>query len=208
MKKYIPLIFILLLTSCNSPEEYSEEWFLEKLADPDWEFREQTRDIMQTMKDDESLVEKHSIGSWLSNEEFANSNKDKEATYLKTLKLCAANFAIMYGFTEAGKLSEETLEDVIDGEEMARLSKQYDNHIHYFYTRALEIETANFDDTNWNGDGITYYDMKDAAMSKEVGNITDEIYSITSNETLIELLEGNEKLCFTVRRQNPNNQNY
>ena len=50
----------------------------------------------------------------------------------------------------------------------------YDNHIHYFYTRALEIETANFDDTNWNGDGITYYDMKDAAMSKEVKNDSDD----------------------------------
>ena len=91
---------------------------------------------------------------------------------------------------------------------MIRLSKQYDNHIHYFYTRALEIETANFDDTNWNGNGITYYDMKDAAMSKEVGNIRDEIYSIESNDSLIELLEKNEKLCYIVRRQNPNNQNY
>jgi len=207
MKRFF-LLLVFLLVSCNSPEEYSEEWFLEKLADPDWEFREQARNIMQTIKDDASLVEKYSIGSWLSNEEFANSNRDKEATYLKTLKLCAANFAIMYGFTEAGKLSGETLEEVIDEEEMIRLSKQYDNHIHYFYTRALEIETANFDDTNWNGNGITYYDMKDAAMSKEVGNIRDEIYSIESNDSLIELLEGNEKLCFIVRRQNPNNQNY
>lgn len=207
MKRFF-LLLVFLLVSCNSPEEYSEEWFLEKLADPDWEFREQARNIMQTIKDDASLVEKYSIGSWLSNEEFANSNRDKEATYLKTLKLCAANFAIMYGFTEAGKLSGETLEEVVDEEEMIRLSKQYDNHIHYFYTRALEIETANFDDTNWNGNGITYYDMKDAAMSKEVGNIRDEIYSIESNDSLIELLEGNEKLCYIVRRQNPNNQNY
>lgn len=207
MKRFF-LLLVFLLVSCNSPEEYSEEWFLEKLADPDWEFREQARNIMQTIKDDASLVEKYSIGSWLSNEEFANSNRDKEATYLKTLKLCAANFAIMYGFTEAGKLSGETLEEVIDEEEMIRLSKQYDNHIHYFYTRALEIETANFDDTNWNGNGITYYDMKDAAMSKEVGNIRDEIYSIESNDSLIELLEKNEKLCYIVRRQNPNNQNY
>jgi hypothetical protein len=206
--KYFSFILLILLASCNSPEEYSEEWFLEKLADPDWEFREQTRDIMQTMKDDASLVEKYSISSWLSNEEFANSNRDKEGTYLKTLKLCAANFAVMYGFIEAGKLSGETLEEVIEQEEMARLSKQYDNHIHYFYTRALEIETANFDDTNWNGNGITYYDMKDAAMSKEVGNIRDEIYLIESDDSLIELLEGNEKLCFMVRRQNPNNQNY
>ncbi len=207
MKRFF-LLLVFLLVSCNSPEEYSEEWFLEKLADPDWEFREQARNIMQTIKDDASLVEKYSIGSWLSNEEFANSNRDKEATYLKTLKLCAANFAIMYGFTEAGKLSGETLEEVVDEEEMIRLSKQYDNHIHYFYTRALEIETANFDDTNWNGNGITYYDMKDAAMSKEVGNIRDEIYSIESNDSLIELLEKNEKLCYIVRRQNPNNQNY
>ena len=207
MKRFF-LLLVFLLVSCNSPEEYSEEWFLEKLADPDWEFREQARNIMQTIKDDASLVEKYSIGSWLSNEEFANSNRDKEATYLKTLKLCAANFAIMYGFTEAGKLSGETLEEVVDEEEMIRLSKQYDNHIHYFYTRALEIETANFDYTNWNGNGITYYDMKDAAMSKEVGNIRDEIYSIESNDSLIELLEKNEKLCYIVRRQNPNNQNY
>ena len=207
MKK-LYILFIIILSSCNSPEPYSREWFIEKLADPDWEFREEARDIMQSIKDEAYLIEKNSISSWLMDDDFLNSSSSKEAIYLKTLKVCAANFSVMYGFAEAGKISGKTLKGVIDEEEIIRLSEQYDNHSYYFYTRALEIQTINFDDTNWVGDGITHYDMKDAAISKEISTIRDDMYSILSNDSLIELLEGNETICYTVRRQNPNNQDY
>ena len=207
--KYISLILIFLVTSCSSPKEHSEEWFLEKLSDPDWEYREDFKEIMQSMKDDARIIDKYSINYWLNKDDFLDSyDTSPKATYLKTLKLCAANFAVMYGFIEAGKLHGTTLRGIVDANEMNVLSSQYDNHAHYFYSRALEIETADFDDTNWESDELSYYEIKEGSIGKEIAKIRDEIFLINSNEDLIQLMESNEELCIQVRNQNPNNQEY
>tara|TARA_B110000003_G_C16542401_1_gene493300 strand:- start:157 stop:786 length:630 start_codon:yes stop_codon:yes gene_type:complete len=206
---YISLAALLILSCCSSPDKYSSEWWEDKLSDPSWEHREVFKDLAQNMKDEADLLDKYSINAWLNNNDFTiNKGKGDTQLYLKTLKLCAANFAVLYGFAEAGKVLEENLLDIDDKEELNMLSQKYMNHGNYFYTRAFEIETHEFDSTNWESEEISYYDIKDAAIEKEITKIRDEIFSINSDLALIDLLEGNEEICYMVRRQNPNNQNY
>jgi hypothetical protein len=50
--------------------------------------------------------------------------------------------------------------------------------------------------------------MKKAINDKEITKVQNEFYSMQSNETLVGLLESNEQLCYQIRRQNPNNQDY
>jgi len=61
---------------------------------------------------------------------------------------------------------------------------------------------------NWDDDTLSYYEMKKAINDKEITKVQNEFYSMQSNETLVGLLESNEQLCYQIRRQNPNNQDY
>ena len=144
-------------------------------------------------------MEKHSIAFWLMDDNFLPSSEDtddKAQTYIRTLKLCSANFAVMYDNMEAGLMYGKTITGLDDADEISRLSDEYKNHAYYFGTRAMEID---FNVTN-----------KEAytAINEEIWLIQEELHKINSNEKFLELLDSNAEICIMVRSQNPNNEDY
>ena len=113
--KYLLLILIFLITSCSPPEPGTDEWFDDKhkellAADPEVtlsleEFKDIFSSYLSEEVSDKKIIEKHSISFWLMDDSLLPSSEDtmtKAQTYIRTLKLCAANFAVMYANMEAG----------------------------------------------------------------------------------------------------------
>ena len=207
--KYFLLILVFFITSCSPPEPGTDEWFKDKhkellASDPEITLSlEEFKDILTSQpseeESDKKLIEKHSIGFWLMDDSLLSSSEDiddKAQTYIRTLKQCAANFAVMYENMEAGLMYGKTVTGLDDADEISRLSDEYKNHAYYFGTRAMEIH---FNVTN---------EAADTAINDEIWLIQDEIHKINSNEKFLELLDFNAEICIMVRNQNPNNKNY
>ena len=207
--KYLLSILIFLITSCSPPEPGTDEWFKDKhkellKADPEVTLSlEEFKDIFSSQPSEElsdkKLMEKHSIRFWLMDDSLLPSSEDtitKAQTYIRTLKLCAANFSIMHANMEAGLIYGEAITGVDDVNEMSRLSDEYKNHAYYFGNRAIEIHFNVTDEAD------------DIAISDEIALIQDEIYKISSDENFIELLDSNAEICVMVRNINPNNKDY
>jgi hypothetical protein len=207
--KYFLLILVFFITSCTPPEPGTDEWFKDKhkellASDPEItlsleEFKDIFTSQLSEEASDKKIMEKHSIGFWLMDDSLLPSSEDtisKAQAYIRTLKLCAANFAVMYANMEAGLMYGKTITDLDDADEISRLSDEYKNHAYYFGTRAIEIH---FNVTN---------EAADTAINEEIWLIQDEINKINSNEKFIELLDSNAEICVMVRNQNPNNKDY
>jgi len=207
--KYFLLILVFFITSCTPPEPGTDEWFKDKhkellASDPEItlsleEFKDIFTSQLSEEASDKKIMEKHSIGFWLMDDSLLPSSEDtisKAQTYIRTLKLCAANFAVMYANMEAGLMYGKTITDLDDADEISRLSDEYKNHAYYFGTRAIEIH---FNVTN---------EAADTAINEEIWLIQDEINKINSNEKFLELLDSNAEICVMVRNQNPNNKDY
>ena len=207
--KYFLLILVFFITSCSPPEPGTDEWFKDKhkellASDPEITLSlEEFKDILTSQpseeESDKKLIEKHSIGFWLMDDSLLSSSEDiddKAQTYIRTLKQCAANFAVMYENMEAGLMYGKTVTGLDDLDEISRLSDEYKNHAYYFGTRAMEIH---FNVTN---------EAADTAINDEIWLIQDEIHEINSNEKFLELLDFNAEICIMVRNQNPNNKDY
>jgi hypothetical protein len=207
--KYLLLILVFLITSCTPPEPGTDEWFEEKhkellKVDPEVnlsleEFKDIFSSYLSEEVSDESLMEKHSIGFWLMEEDLLPTSEDSKSmapVYIRTLKQCAANFSIMYANMEAGLMYGETITGLDDINEMSRLSDEYKDHAYYFATRASEIH---FKLTN---------EAAEITISDEITSIQDEINRINSDKKFLELLDANAEICAMVRNQNPNNKNY
>ena len=54
MKQFF-IIFIFLISSCNSPERYSKEWFENELADPNSEYSQEFEVLAKGVANDEEL---------------------------------------------------------------------------------------------------------------------------------------------------------
>ena len=207
--KYFLLILVFFITSCSPPEPGTDEWFKDKhkellASDPEITLSlEEFKDILTSQpseeESDKKLIEKHSIGFWLMDDSLLSSSEDiddKAQTYIRTLKQCAANFAVMYENMEAGLMYGKTVTGLDDLDEISRLSDEYKNHAYYFGTRAMEIH---FNVTN---------EAADTAINDEIWLIQNEIHEINSNEKFLELLDSNADICIMVRSQNPNNEDY
>jgi len=207
--KHLLLILIFFITSCSPPEPLTDAWFkqkhkelLETEPDVDINLKEFKQTFLSQLSEeasDKKIMEKHSIGFWLMEDSLLPSSEDtddKAQTYIRTLKLCSANFAVMYANMEAGLMYGKTITDLDDVDEISRLSDEYKNHAYYFGTRAMEID---FNVTN-EEDYI--------AINEEIWLIQDEINKIHSNEKFLELLDSNAEICIMVRNQNPNNKDY
>ena len=207
--KHLLLILIFFITSCSPPEPLTDAWFKQKHkelleTEPDVgislkEFKETFLSQISEEASDKEIMEKHSIGFWLMDKSLLPSSEDtmtKAQTYIRTLKLCSANFAVMYANMEAGLMYGKTITDLDDVDEISRLSDEYKNHAYYFGTRAMEIY---FNVTN---------EEDYTAINEEIWLIQDEINKINSNEKFLELLDSNAEICIMVRNQNPNNEDY
>ena len=207
--KYLIIILVFFITSCSSPEPGTDEWFKDKYeellrADPEITLSlEEFKDIFtaQTPEEvsDKKIIEKHSIGFWLTNDSLLPTSKDSKSmapVYIRTLKQCAANFSVMYANMEAGLQYGEAITGLDDVNEMSRLSEQYKDHAYYFTTRASEIH---FKLTN---------EASKEDISDEISLIMSEINKIISDEKFLDLLDSNAEICKMVRSQNPNNKNY
>ena len=207
--KHLLLILVFFITSCSPPEPLTDEWFKQKHKElleiePDVgislkEFKETFLSQLSEEASDKKIMEKHSIGFWLMSDSLLPSSDDsmtKAQTYVRTLKLCSANFAVMYANMEAGLIYGKTITDLDDVDEISRLSDEYKNHAYYFGTRAMEID---FNVTN---------EADYTAINEEIWLIQDEINKINSNEKFLELLDSNAEICIMVRNQNPNNKDY
>ena len=207
--KYLLLILIFLITSCTPPEPGTDEWFEEKhkellKVDPEVnlsleEFKDIFSSYLSEEVSDESLMEKHSIGFWLMEEDLLPTSEDSKSmapVYIRTLKQCAANFSVMYANMEAGLQYGEAITGLDDVNEMSRLSDEYKDHAYYFATRASEIH---FKITN---------ESAEITISDEITSIQDEINRINSDEKFLELLDSNAEICLMVRNQNSNNKDY
>ena len=208
--KHLLLILVFFITSCSPPEPGTDEWFKAKhkellASDPEITLSlEEFKDILtpnssEEEESDRKIMEKHSIGFWLMEDSLLPSSDDKMTkaqTYIRTLKLCSANFAVMYANMEAGLMYGETITGLDDVDEISRLSDEYKNHAYYFGTRAMEID---FNVTN---------EEDYTAINEEIWLIQDEINKINSNEKFLELLDSNAEICIMVRNQNPNNKNF
>ena len=203
------LITVFFLVSCSPPEPGTEAWFKEKhkelkAVDPDVEisleeFKEMLLSPPSEERLDEKIIKKHSIAFWLMDDSLLPSSDDSMTnaqTYIRTLKLCSANFAVMYANMEAGLMYGKTITDLDDVDEISKLSDEYKNHAYYFGTRAMEID---FNVTN---------EEDYTAINEEIWLIQDEINKIHSNEKFLELLDSNAEICIMVRNQNPNNKDY
>ena len=207
--KYFLFILIFFITSCSPPEPGTESWFKEKhkelkAVDPEIEITlEEFKEMMlyphSEEASDKKLMEKHSIASWLMDDSLLPSSEDADdeaQMYIRTLKLCSANFSVMYENMEAGLMYGETITGLDDADEISRLSDEYKNHAYYFGTRAMEIY---FNVTN---------EEAYTAINEEIWLIQEEIHKINSNEKFLELLDFNADICIMVRNQNPNNKDY
>ena len=207
--KYFLFILIFFITSCSPPEFGTDAWFKQKhkellKADPEINLSlEEFKDILKLQsseeESDKKIMEKHSIAFWLMDDSFLPSSEDKDdeaQMYMRTLKLCSANFAVMYDNMEAGLMYGKTITGLDDADEISRLSDEYKNHAYYFGTRAMEIH---FNVTD---------EAAELAISDEIQSIQDEIHKINSDEKFLELLDSNAGICIMVRNQNPNNKDY
>ena len=207
--KYFLFILIFYITSCSPPEPGTEAWFKEKhkelkAVDPEVEitleeFKEMLLSPPSEEASDNKIMEKHSIAFWLMEDSLLPSSENKEdeaQTYIRTLKLCSANFAVMYDNMEAGLMYGKTITGLDDADEISRLSDEYKNHAYYFGTRAMEIY---FNVTN---------EEAHTAINEEIWLIQDELHKIHSDEKFLELLDSNAEICTMVRSQNPNNEDY
>ena len=210
--KHLLLILIFFITSCSPPEPGTDEWFKAKhkellASDPEITLSlEEFKDILtpnsseeEEEESDKKIMEKHSIAVWLMEDSLLPSSEDtddKAQTYIRTLKLCSANFAVMYDNMEAGLMYGETITGLDDADEISRLSDEYKNHAYYFGTRAMEIY---FNVTN---------EEAYTAINEEIWLIQEEIHKINSNEKFLELLDSNADICIMVRNQNPDNKDY
>ena len=207
--KHLLLILIFFITSCSPPEPLTDAWFkqkhkelLETEPDVDISLKEFKQTFLSQLSEeasDKKIMEKHSIGFWLMDDSLLPSSDDsmtEAQTYIRTLKLCSANFAVMYANMEAGLMYGKTITDLDDVDEISRLSDEYKNHAYYFGTRAMEID---FNVTN---------EEDYTAINEEIWLIQDEINKIHSNEKFLELLDSNAEICILVRNQNPNNKDY
>ena len=207
--KYFLLILIFFITSCSPPEPGTEAWFKEKhkelkAVDPEIEITlEEFKEMMLYPDSEEAydnkIMEKHSIAFWLMDDNFLPSSEDtddKAQMYIRTLKLCSANFSVMYENMEAGLMYGKTITGLDDADEISRLSDEYKNHAYYFGTRAMEIY---FNVTN---------EEAHTAINEEIWLIQEEIHKIHSDEKFLELLDSNAEICIMVRNQNPNNKDY
>jgi len=207
--KHLLLILVFFITSCSPPEPLTDAWFKQKHkelleTEPDVdislkEFKETFLSQLSEEASDKEIMKKHSIGFWLMDDSLLPSSDDsmtKAQTYIRTLKLCSANFAVMYANMEAGLMYGKTITDLDDVDEISKLSDEYKNHAYYFGTRAMEID---FNVTN---------EEDYTAINEEIWLIQDEINKIHSNEKFLELLDSNAEICIMVRNQNPNNKDY
>ena len=207
--KYVLLILVFLITSCTPPEPGTDEWFEEKhkellKADPEVnlsleEFKDIFSSYLPEEVSDESLIEKHSIGFWLMEEDLLPTSEDSKSmapVYIRTLKQCAANFSVMYANMEAGLQYGQAITGLDDVNEMSRLSDKYKDHSYYFATRASEIHFKLTDEA------------AEEDISDEISLIMGEINKINSDEKFLELLDVNAEICEMVRNQNPNNKDY
>ena len=207
--KHLLLILVFFITSCSPPEPLTDAWFkqkhkelLETEPDVDISLKEFKQTFLSQLSEeasDKKIMEKHSIGFWLMDGNLLPSSDDtmtKAQTYIRTLKLCSANFAVMYANMEAGLMYGKTITDLDDVDEISKLSDEYKNHAYYFGTRAMEID---FNVTN---------EEDYTAINEEIWSIQDEINKIHSNEKFLELLDSNAEICIMVRNQNPNNKDY
>ena len=207
--KHLLLILIFFITSCSPPEPLTDAWFkqkhkelLETEPDVDISLKEFKQTFLSQLSEeasDKKIMEKHSISYWLMDDSLLPSSEDtddKAQTYIRTLKLCSANFAVMYDNMEAGLMYGETITGLDDADEISRLSDEYKNHAYYFGTRAMEIH---FNVTN---------EADYTAINEEIWLIQEEIHKIDSDEKFLELLDSNAEICIMVRSQNPNNKDY
>ena len=207
--KHLLLILIFFITSCSPPEPLTDAWFkqkhkelLETEPDVDISLKEFKQTFLSQLSEeasDKKIMEKHSIGFWLMDGNLLPSSDDsmiEAQTYIRTLKLCSANFAVMYANMEAGLMYGKTITDLDDVDEISRLSDEYKNHAYYFGTRAMEIY---FNVTN---------EEAHTAINEEIWLIQEEIHKIDSDEKFLELLDSNAEICIMVRNQNPNNKDY
>ena len=207
--KYFLFILIFFIASCSPPEPGTEAWFKEKhkelkAVDPEVEITlEEFKEMMLyphlEEESDKKIMEKHSIAFWLMDDNLLPSSEDtddKAQMYIRTLKLCSANFSVMYENMEAGLMYGETITGLDDADEISRLSDEYKNHAYYFGTRAMEIH---FNVTN---------EEAYTAINEEIWLIQEELHKINSNEKFLELLDSNAEICIMVRSQNPNNEDY
>ena len=207
--KYLLLILVFLITSCTPPEPGTDEWFEEKhkellKADPEVnlsleEFKDIFSSYLPEEVSDENLMEKHSIGFWLMEEDLLPSSEDSKSmapVYIRTLKQCAANFSVMYANMEAGLQYGQAITGLDDVNEMSRLSDKYKDHSYYFATRASEIHFKLTDEA------------AEEDISDEISLIMGEINKINSDEKFLELLDANAEICEMVRNQNPNPTDY
>ena len=208
--KHLLLILIFFITSCSPPEPGTDEWFKAKhkellASDPEITLSlEEFKDILtpnssEEEESDKKIMEKHSIAFWLMEDSLFPSSEDtddKAQTYIRTLKLCSANFAVMYDNMEAGLMYGKTITGLDDADEISRLSDEYKNHAYYFGTRAMEIY---FNVTN---------EEAYTAINEEIWLIQEELHKINSNEKFLELLDSNADICIMVRNQNPDNKDY
>lgn len=207
--KYFLFILTFFITSCSPPEPGTEAWFKEKhkefkAVDPEVEitleeFKEMLLSPPSEEASDNKIMEKHSIAFWLMDDSLLQTSEDtsdEAQMYIRTLKLCSANFAVMYDNMEAGLMYGKTITGLDDADEISRLSDEYKNHAYYFGTRAMEIY---FNATN---------EEAHTAINEEIWLIQDELHKIHSDEKFLELLDSNAELCIMVRNQNPNNKDY
>ena len=208
--KQLLLILIFFIASCSPPEPGTDEWFKAKhkellASDPEITLSlEEFKDILtpnssEEEESDKKIMEKYSIGFLLMDDSLLPSSEDtddKAQTYIRTLKLCSANSAVMYDNMEAGLMYGKTITGLDDADEISRLSDEYKNHAYYFGTRAMEIY---FNVTN---------EEAYTAINEEIWLIQEEIHKIHSDEKFLELLNSNAEICVMVRNQNPNNKDY
>ena len=207
--KHLILILVFFITSCSPPEPGTDEWFKDKhkellKADPEVTLSlEEFKDIFLSQPSEEvsdkELMEKHSIRFWLKDDNLLPESEDtmtKAQTYIRTLKLCSANFAVMYANMEAGLKYGKTITGLDDADEISRLSDEYKNHAYYLGTKAMDVH---FNVTN---------EAADTAINEEIWLIQDEINQINLDENFQALLDSNAEICVMVRNQNPNNKDY
>ena len=208
--KYFLLILVFFISSCGPPEPGTDEWFKEKhkellKADPEVnlsleEFKDIFSSYLSEEVSDESLMEKHSIGFWLMEEDLLPSSEDSRSmapVYIRTLKTMCGKF-LCYVCQYGGWTSymEQAITGLDDVNEISRLSDEYKDHSYYFATRASEIHFKLTDEA------------AEEDISDEISLIMGEINKINSDEKFLELLDANAEICEMVRNQNPNNKNY
>ena len=118
-------------TKSLEPQELDQEE-----SDPEESDKEESDPIHSAEEEesDKKIMEKHSIAFWLMEDSLLPSSEDtddKAQTYIRTLKLCSANFAVMYDNMEAGLMYGKTITGLDDADEISRLSDEYKNHAYY-----------------------------------------------------------------------------